>query len=98
MTVTYHLEDFAFEWDEEKAITNYDKHGVTFEEAAEAVLDPFARPGDASVSGEARQSLVGYSYSERLLLVVCVERSTATRILSARAATRAEKRAYEQLR
>ncbi|HKP76442.1 MAG TPA: BrnT family toxin [Longimicrobiaceae bacterium] len=97
MTVSYHLEDCAFEWDDEKARSNYDKHGVTFEEAAEAVLDPMARPGEASVVGETRNSLMGFSYAQRLLLVVAVEKTAVTRIISARPATRAERKAYEQL-
>lgn len=80
----------------EKARSNQEKHGVTFEEAAEAVADPFCWRGDASVEGETRDSVVGYSYVQRVLLVVCVERSTATRIISARPATRAERKAYEQ--
>jgi uncharacterized protein len=41
MDVTYQLQGVLFEWDETKAQTNIQKHGVTFEEAAEVFFDPF---------------------------------------------------------
>ena len=41
MDVTYRLQGVTFEWDEDKARANVEKHGVTFEEAAEAFFDPF---------------------------------------------------------
>jgi uncharacterized DUF497 family protein len=96
MTVSYHLQEWAFEWDEQKARSNVEQHGVTFEEAAEAFLDPFSLVADASVSSEQRESILGYSFAQRLLLVVHVERSAVTRIVSARPATRAERKLYEQ--
>jgi uncharacterized DUF497 family protein len=96
MTVSYHLQGIAFEWDDQKARANVEGHGVTFEEAAEAFLDPFALSADASVSGEQRDSILGYSFAQRLLLVVHMERSEVTRIISARPATRAERKLYEQ--
>ena len=96
MTVSYILHGLAFEWDDEKARTNADKHGVTFEEAAEVFFDDFARSLDASVGNEVRAAMLGFTFSQRMLLVVHVERSSATRIVSARAATRAERRMYER--
>jgi uncharacterized DUF497 family protein len=94
MDIIYRLQGETFEWDEQKARINVEKHGITFEEAAEAFLDPFSRGGDASVGGEDRQLRIGYS-AQRLLLVVHTERSNATRIISARPATRAERKLYE---
>jgi hypothetical protein len=41
MDITYRLEGFEFEWDRIKAQINFEKHGVTFEEATEVFLDPF---------------------------------------------------------
>ncbi|HEV2147763.1 MAG TPA: BrnT family toxin [Longimicrobiaceae bacterium] len=96
MSVTYRLQGVAFEWDEDKARANLEKHGVTFEEAAEAFLDPFYQGGEASVEGERRDFVLGYSLSQRLLLVVYIEHRSATRIISARPATRAERKLYEQ--
>lgn len=96
MDITYRLQGITFEWDEEKARINVEKHGVTFEEAAEAFLDPFSQGGDASSGGEWRDFLLGYSLTQRLLLVVHTDRSNRTRIISARPATRAERKLYEQ--
>jgi uncharacterized DUF497 family protein len=96
MKITYRLQGVTFEWDDQKARSNVEKHGITFEEAAEAFLDPFSQGGDASSGGEARDFLLGYSLTQRLLLVVHTERSHATRIISARPATRAERKLYEQ--
>ena len=41
MDIQYRLEGFEFEWNTKKAQSNFVKHGITFEEAAEAFLDPF---------------------------------------------------------
>lgn len=96
MGVTYRLQGVVFEWDEDKARSNVEKHGVTFEEAVEAFFDPFYQGGDASVEGERRDFVLGYSLIQRLLLVIHTERPSATRIISARPATRAERKLYEQ--
>lgn len=96
MDATYRLEGVEFEWNEEKAQTNVEKHGVTFEEAAEVFLDPFHVVGEASANGEEREFALGYSLTERLLLVVHIERGTKIRLISARVATRTERRLYEQ--
>jgi len=96
MNVKYFLEGFEFEWDKRKAQSNFEKHGVTFEEAAEVFLDPFHVVGDASANQEDREFALGYSLAERLLLVVHLEKSSIVRIISARVATRNERRLYEQ--
>jgi len=96
MDIQYRLEGFEFEWDNRKAQINVEKHGVTFEEAAEAFLDPFHVLGDASANREEREFVLGYSLAERLLLVVHIERGDRIRIVSARVATRTERRIYEQ--
>jgi len=72
--------------------------GVSFEEAATVFADPLARihdDPDHSV-GESREVIVGHSSSGRLLLVCFVERTTATRIFSARQTTADERRDYEE--
>lgn len=91
----YWLQGTEFEWDDEKSRINYDKHGVTFEEAAEAFFDPFYASGDATRGMEERQFIIGYSLSQRLLLTVYTERVDTLRIVSARPATRAERKIYE---
>jgi uncharacterized DUF497 family protein len=69
---------------------------VTFEEAAEVFFDPFYQSGDASTDDEQRDFIIGYSLSQRLLLVVYTERGERTRIISARPATRSERKLYEE--
>jgi len=97
MDVAYQLQGVLFEWDDNKARTNIQKHGVTFEEAAEVFFDPFHQTGDASVEdAEERDFIIGYTFSQRLLLAVYTERADRTRIISARPATRAERIVYEE--
>jgi uncharacterized protein len=96
VNIIYRVQDIEFEWDANKAQSNIDKHSVTFEEAAEVFLDPFYQSGDATVNSEQREFIIGYSLSERLLLVIYVDRSNnRSRIISARAATRNERKLYD---
>jgi hypothetical protein len=95
MQVTYQIQGVTFEWDAWKARSNAGKHGVTFEEAAEAFFDPFCQWGDASEGDEPREFAIGYSVGRKLLLVVHTDRFGTTRIISARPATREERRLYE---
>jgi len=96
MTIFYRLQGIDFEWDVNKAQSNVEKHGVTFEEAAEVFFDPFYQEGDASANNELRNFILGYSLAQRLLLVIYVERRLRIRIISARPATRNERKLYEQ--
>ena len=97
MDIVYRLQGIEFEWDEEKAEANVRKHGITFEEAAEIFFDPFYRTGAASVGeAEDREFIIGYTFASRLLLAVYTERGERTRIISARPATAAERRIYEE--
>ena len=96
MPTRYWFQGTEFEWDDEKARSNYDKHGVTFDEAIEVFFDPFCVSGDATRGDEERQFVIGYSLSQRLLLTVYVDRFERLRVISARPATRAERRLYEQ--
>jgi uncharacterized DUF497 family protein len=95
MDVIYRLQGSEFEWDENKAQSNVIKHGITFEEATEVFFDPFYQSGDASVDEELREFVLGYSLVQRLLLVVYVERGERIRLISARLATRQERKIYE---
>ena len=95
MDVSYWIQGIEFEWDEDKAFANIDKHGITFEEATEAFFDPFYQHGEASRQGEHRDFLIGYTLTEQLLVVIFLERGSRTRIVSAREATRQERKLYE---
>ncbi|MCI0525027.1 MAG: BrnT family toxin [Acidobacteria bacterium] len=96
MDVVYQLQGVEFEWDQDKARSNVKKHGVTFEEAAEVFFDPLYSIGDASVAEEYREYIIGYNFASNLLITIYTERGNRTRIISARATTRAERRLYEQ--
>ncbi|MBW4678971.1 MAG: BrnT family toxin [Microcoleus vaginatus WJT46-NPBG5] len=96
MDIVYRLQGIEFEWNINKAESNIEKHGVTFEEAAEVFFDPFYQEGDATSNDEQRDFIIGYSLAQRLLLVVYVERGERNRIISARPTTRTERQLYEQ--
>lgn len=87
-----------FEWDDEKALRNLRKHGVSFEEAQTVFDDPLARVDpdpDHSIS-ESRAIIIGYSDRGRLLLVSFVERDGALRIINSRAADARERKRHEE--
>lgn len=86
-----------FEWDSDKAESNLRKHGVTFHEAGTVFNDPFAltSPDPDHSDDEDREVTFGVSRQNRLLVVIHTERGNKTRLISARVATRAEKRSYE---
>jgi len=96
MDKTFRLQGIDFEWDEEKYAVNLRKHGVKFEEAAEVFFDPENQLGDATIDDNYREYVIGYSLSNRILLVVFVERGVRTRIISARRATLQERKEYEE--
>ena len=87
-----------FEWDAAKAAANKAKHGVSFEEAVTVFYDPLAvtfSDPDHSVD-ELREVTIGYSIRSKLLLVCHTERTgNSVRLISARMATRAERRRHE---
>jgi uncharacterized DUF497 family protein len=90
-----------FKWDSQKAKANLSKHGVSFEDASTVFYDPFAKLGhdpDHSADEE-RYILIGHSQKNNLLFVIHVykENENTIRIVSARKATRNEKRNFEDL-
>jgi hypothetical protein len=89
---------YIFEWDRKKAELNLRKHGVEFDEASTVFGDPLAllMPDPDHSVGEMRYILLGMSINQRLLVVAFAERSPRTRLISARLATRQERRKYEK--
>lgn len=87
-----------FEWDAEKATRNYDKHGVSFEEAASVFEDALfiSFLDERHSRDEERYITIGRSLGNRVLLVAHTERGLRIRIISARPATRAEERFYAE--
>ncbi|MBU4288468.1 MAG: BrnT family toxin, partial [Proteobacteria bacterium] len=86
-----------FEWDLKKAKTNLGKHGVSFEEASTAFKDTLSLTIDDPLhsSDEKRLVLIGMSYNNSILVVVHTERGDNIRIISARKATKKERKYYE---
>lgn len=91
---------YTFEWDQVKAESNVRKHGVTFDEASTVFGDPLnllmADPDHSR--DEERYVLLAMSNRRRLLVVAFAERPPQTRLISARRATRQERRRYEEKR
>ncbi len=85
-----------FEWDEEKAQANLHKHGVSFEEAQNLFKDPLeiTMPDPDHSIDEDRLITIGKSDKKRVLVVVYTERRKKIRLISARKATRAERKKY----
>jgi uncharacterized DUF497 family protein len=88
----------VYEWDAAKAARNLKKRRVPFEEAAPVFLDPFAVTfSDPDHSGaENREITVGHTMKERLVFVAHCEREKRIRLISARLATKAERKQYEK--
>ena len=90
-----------FSWDTRKALKNYEKHGVPFEEAATAFSDPDGLDWEDYEHGqtEHRRKRLGRSSQGRVLLAVYTLRRLGNgpetiRIISARQASRKERKAY----
>jgi uncharacterized protein len=87
-----------FAWDPKKATSNARKHGVSFEEASTAFRDTLGVTGsdpDPSL-GESRFVAFGMSSHDRPLVVSHTEEGDVIRIISARLATRQERKIYEE--
>ncbi len=87
-----------FEWDPDKAQANLDKHGVSFEEALTVFGDTLSLliPDPDHSSEEVRFLLLGQSLPGRLIVVAHTEAGGIIRLISARRATRHERRDYEE--
>jgi uncharacterized DUF497 family protein len=86
-----------FEWDREKAKNNFVKHKVSFDEAMTVFYDPLSatfNDPDHSV-GEQRFITIGYSSLNHLLVVAHTDRRETVRIISARYATKKERKKHE---
>ena len=91
----------TFEWDARKAKANLAEHGVSFDEALTIFADPLGRfqDDDRHSISEHRLVLLGRSSADRLLAVMFTERGPeCIRLISARKATRSERRQYEESR
>lgn len=87
-----------FEWNPDKAKSNYRKHGISFEEAATVFNDSLSVtfPDPDHSIGESRYVIIGISKFGQLLIVAHTDQGETIRIITARKATRPERRFYEQ--
>ena len=87
-----------FEWDPDKAALNLRSHGVSFQEASTVFGDPLAGtiPDSLHSTDEPRFVTIGMTTGQRLVAVAHTDREDRIRIISARHATRAEKKKHEE--
>jgi hypothetical protein len=89
----------VFKWDQQKAATNLKKHRIDFHEAVtvleDALSTTFPDP-DHSKPGDQRFLSIGISDRQRILVIAHSEEGETVRIISARRATRRERRFYEE--
>ncbi|MBF0204999.1 MAG: BrnT family toxin [Desulfamplus sp.] len=90
--------NFLFEWDEEKADININKHHVNFQEGVTVFDDlGIATIYDPDHSNyEERYISIGYSLQGRLIVVSYTEHEETIRIISCRKATKKERKTYEE--
>lgn len=84
-----------FEWDEDKAASNLQKHRIDFADAVGVFDDPLALAMPDDDTSEERFIALGLDMLGRLLVVIYTFRGEKIRIISARRATPAERRTYE---
>jgi len=87
------VQDDEFEWDDKKAASNFDKHGVTFENARAAFHDPNSLDREDPDPDEERFSRL-CRLGRHVFVVIWTERGERIRIISARLATKHERRTY----
>ena len=88
-----------FEWDEEKSLSNFEKHAVPFDEAKTVFTDAVAVSfyDESHSKSEDRFIRIGRSLTLRILVVVyCMRADSRIRIISARRATAEERWGYEK--
>ncbi len=88
-----------FTWDARKDRLNRRKHGISFDTALHVFDDPYhVTTQDREVDGEPRYQTIGMAGAHNALLVAHTddEETDAIRIISARKATRTERRIYAE--
>ena len=92
------MQGIAFEWDRRKDSANRRKHGVGLEDATTVFDDPLSItiPDPDHSGDEERFVIIGQSSQRSLLIVVHTIRGARIRLIGARAATKHERRKYEE--
>jgi uncharacterized DUF497 family protein len=92
------MAEIVFDWDQWNAQKNEEKHGVSRLEAESAFYDPHVRLFEDrrhSSRRETRYILYGRSLEARVLMVGFTHRGGRVRVITARPASRKERRVYE---
>lgn len=84
-----------YQWDEHKANTNLKKHRIDFADAVTVFSDDAAITIEDDYPDEERYVTIGLDALGRLLVVIYTWRSKSIRLISARKATRQERKQYE---
>ncbi|MBW3565574.1 MAG: BrnT family toxin [Acidobacteria bacterium] len=85
-----------FEWDPQKDVANQSKHEVMFSEAASVFADPLAWTIPDPDHSESEYRYFTTTSERRLVIVAHTYRGDTIRIISARRATRRERKVYEE--
>jgi uncharacterized protein len=86
----------AYQWDKNKAATNFNKHGIDFADAVFVFSDDLAVTVNDERFDEERFITIGIDAFGRVLVVVYTLRGNDIRLISARKATRPERTEYEE--
>ena len=96
----FEIEGQLFDWDADKNLSNIEKHGVPFKEAATVFKDTAAVVIDDTQhsQNEERFKIIGHSANARLLMVChcCRDEDSVIRIISARKSTKREQDEYRR--
>ena len=84
-----------FEWDEEKNAANRRKHGISFQEASTIFEGPVLSLADEGDDGEVRERSYGLLGGVVVVCIIHTDRNGVTRIISARKATRNERKLFD---
>jgi uncharacterized DUF497 family protein len=85
-----------YEWDPQKATTNYRKHGIHFADAVGVFEDDRGITIEDTSADEERFKTLGMDFLGRLLVVAYTDRDERIRLISARKATAPQREAYER--
>jgi uncharacterized DUF497 family protein len=89
----------SYQWDSQKAAANWEKHGVDFADAVGVFEDEWALTiKEEYIEDEQRFVTMGMDFLGRVLVVAYTYRGDTIRLISARAATKRERRTYERKR
>ena len=86
-----------YQWDTKKALKNKKKHGIDFADSVGVFEDDWALTiEEQNVDGEQRYVTIGMDFLGRIIVVIYTYIKNSIRIISARSATREERKEYEK--